>query len=163
VTGSTTSIRIRRPIEEVFAFVSDPLNFPHWNSAVWAVRKTGGRESEAGSTHTMERQLPSGGVQNELELFAREHPTEFGISTTSGPTPFSYRYGFSAANGQTVVQLDAVLELDGTAALLGPFAGRAVKHGVDDNFAQLAAVLAEEVRDGAAACRRRSASSAPGS
>lgn len=141
MTAFKTSVRIRRPIEAVFAFVADPLNFPRWNSAVRAVEKTRGRESEVGSTYTMERELPSGGAQNELEIFAREHPTEFGIRTTSGPTPFTYRYGFSAANGQTVVQLDAVLELDGPPAWLGPLAGRAVKHGVDDNFAELKRIV----------------------
>jgi uncharacterized protein YndB with AHSA1/START domain len=141
MTGFETRVVIRRPIEEVFAYVSDPLNLPHWNSAVRAVRKTSGRESEVGSTYTVERELPRGGVQNDLEVFAREQPAQFGIRTTSGPTPFTYHYGFSAADGQTVVQLDAVLQLDGPAALLGPLAGRAVKRGVDDNFAELKRIL----------------------
>ena len=145
MTTFETSVRIRRPIEDVFAFLSEPLNFPRWNSAVRAVEKTRGRESEVGSTYTMERELPTGRVQNELEIFAREHPTEFGIRTTSGPTPFSYRYAFSAANGQTAVQLDAVLELDGAAALLGPLMGRAAKHGVDDNLAELKRILETHV------------------
>jgi ligand-binding SRPBCC domain-containing protein len=141
VTAFKTSVRIRRPIEDVFAFVSDPLNFPQWNSAVRAVGKTSGRESEVGSTYTMERELPRGRVQNELEMFARELPSQFGIRTTSGPTPFRYRYTFSTADGQTVVHLDAVVELDGAAALLGPLAGHAVKRGVDDNFAELKRIL----------------------
>jgi hypothetical protein len=141
MTGFGTSVRIARAIEEVFAYVSDPLNLPHWNSAVRAVWKTRGRESEVGSRYTMERELPRGGVQNELEVFAREHATEFGIRTTSGPTPFTYHYRFSTANGQTLVQLDAGLELDGPAALLGPLAGRAVKRGVDDNLAELKGIL----------------------
>jgi ligand-binding SRPBCC domain-containing protein len=141
VTRFKTSVRIGCPLEEVFAFVSEPLNFPQWNSAVRAVRKTRGADGEVGSRYTMERELPSGRVQNELEVFARRQPTEFGIRTTSGPTPFSYRYGFSAANGQTLVELDAVLELEGPAALLGPLAGRAVKRGVDSNFAELKRIL----------------------
>jgi uncharacterized protein YndB with AHSA1/START domain len=141
MTSFETSVRIDRPIEEVFAYVSDPLKFPHWNSAVQAVRQTRGRESEVGSTYTMERELPRGGVQNELEVFAREQPSEFSIRTTSGPTPFTYHYAFSEANGQTLVQLDAELELDGPAALLGPLAGRAVRRGVDDNFAELKRIL----------------------
>jgi uncharacterized membrane protein len=141
VTEFTTSVRIRRPIGEVFAFASDPLNLPQWNSAVQAVRRTGGPGDGVGSTYALERELPIGRVENQLELFAREHPTEFGIRTTSGPTPFSYRYGLSAANGETVVQLDAALELDGAAALLGPLLGRAVKRGVDDNLAELKRLL----------------------
>src|SRR5215218_2167455 len=87
VTRLTTSVRIRCPLDEVFAFVSEPLNFPRWNSAVRAVRKTRGRDGEVGSTYTMERELPRGSVQNELEIFARRRPTEFGIRTTSEPTP----------------------------------------------------------------------------
>ena len=121
--------------------MSDPLNFPHWNSAVQAVRKIAGPEREVGSNYTMERELPSGRVQNELEICTREHLTEFGIRTTSGPTPFSYRYLFSAADGETVVQVDAVLELEGGAALLGPLMGPAVKRGVNDNFAELRRIL----------------------
>jgi uncharacterized protein YndB with AHSA1/START domain len=35
-----TEVRIARPIKEVFAYVSDPLNLPRWNSAVQAVRRT---------------------------------------------------------------------------------------------------------------------------
>jgi uncharacterized membrane protein len=143
VTKFETHARINRPIEDVFAYVSDPLNFPAWNSAVQAVRQTHGRESEVGSTYSMARELPSGRVQNDLEIFAREHPTEFGMRTTSGPTPFSYRYRFSSENGETVIQLSGAFDLGGPAALLGPLAGRAVKRGVDDNLAALKRILEE--------------------
>jgi carbon monoxide dehydrogenase subunit G len=131
MTSFETSVRIERPIEEVFAFVSDPLQFPQWNSAVQSVRETGGR------TYSMDRELPSGRVRNDLEIVTREPPTGFGIRTTSGPTPFTYRYGFSSEGGETVVHLDATVDLDGPARLLGPLAARAIKHGVDDNFAAL--------------------------
>jgi uncharacterized protein YndB with AHSA1/START domain len=40
-----TEVRIGRPIEEVYCYVSDPLNFPRWNSAVQTVRKTLAGES----------------------------------------------------------------------------------------------------------------------
>jgi carbon monoxide dehydrogenase subunit G len=135
MTAFRTSVRINRPVEEVFKFVSDPRNFPRWNSAVQAVRQTGG------TTYAMDRDLPSGRAHNDLELFARREPDEFGIRTTSGPTPFTYRYALSRENGDTLLQLDAELELEGPAALLGPVAARAVKRGVDDNFAELKRIL----------------------
>jgi hypothetical protein len=91
-----TSIRIERPIEEVFAFVSDPLLFPRWNSAVKAVGAASGETGQVGPTYSMERELPSGLAKNELEVVARKRPTEFGIRTTSGPTPFVYRYRFAS-------------------------------------------------------------------
>jgi uncharacterized protein YndB with AHSA1/START domain len=131
-----TDVRIERPIEDVFAYVSDPANFPHWNSAVKAVR-----EREPGSSYVMERRLPSGRAVNELTIVALDRPTQFAIRTTSGPTPFSYFYRFSAENGETVVRLDAEVELEGVASLLPQLARRAVKKGVDDNFATLKAIL----------------------
>jgi carbon monoxide dehydrogenase subunit G len=138
-----TSIRIGRPIEEVFALVSDPIQFPRWNSAVQTVRGTSSETGELGSTYSMERELPTGRVENGLEVFAREPPNEFGIRTTSGPTPFVYRYRFVSEGSTTIVHLAAGVELPGVAAMLGPVAARRVRRGVDANFAVLKQTLEE--------------------
>jgi uncharacterized protein YndB with AHSA1/START domain len=136
-----TGVRIKRPIEEVFSYVSDPLNFPHWNSAVEAVHKTSAAESAVTSTYSMERELPSGRAVNQLEVVVSEPPREFAIRTTAGPTPFVYRYHFSTEAGETVVKLDGEVELPGPAALLPPVARRLVKNGIDVNFATLKQIL----------------------
>jgi uncharacterized membrane protein len=130
-------VRIERPIEQVFAYVSDSLNLPRWDSAVQAVRKTSAGGSGIGSTYWMERELPSGRAVSKLKIVARERPTEFAMRTTSGPTPFHYRYRFAGENGETVVRLKAEVELGGPASVLAPLAGRAIKRGVDANFTAL--------------------------
>jgi hypothetical protein len=89
----------------------------------------------------MERELPTGRAVNELEVVAREWPSEFAIRTTTGPTPFLYRYGFSSDNNETVVQLNAEIDVNGPAALLPELARRGVKKGVDDNLATLKQIL----------------------
>jgi uncharacterized protein YndB with AHSA1/START domain len=137
-----TGVQIARPIEDVFAYVSNPGNFPRWNSAVYAVRET-----EPGSMYVIERELPSGRATNELRIVASEPPREFAIRTTSGPTPFSYVYRFSTDNGETVVRLGAEVELEGVATLLSQLAQRTVKRGVDDNLASLKEIL-EDPDDG---------------
>jgi uncharacterized protein YndB with AHSA1/START domain len=136
-----TDVRIERPLEEVFAYVSEPLNFPDWNSAVQTVRNTSPAGNGVGSTYLMERELPTGRAVNELEVVAREWPSEFAIRTTTGPTPFLYRYGFSSDNNETVVQLNAEIDVNGPAALLPELARRGVKKGVDDNLATLKQIL----------------------
>ena len=141
VISFETSVRIDRPIETVFDYVSDPAGFPRWNSAVQAVRPTSAVTGDVGSTYSMERDLPSGRAENGLEIVARERPREFAIRTTSGPTPFVYRYRFSPDDGATIVRLDAEVDLAGAAALVPPLARLAVKRGVDDNFAALKAIL----------------------
>jgi uncharacterized protein YndB with AHSA1/START domain len=136
------NVRIERPIEEVFAYVSDPLNFPHWNSAVEAVRKTSpGDDTGVASTYVMERTLPSGRAVNRLEIVAHEPPTAFAIRTTSGPTPFLYRFRFAPDDRATVVRLQGEAELGQVGALLAPLARRALKRGVDNNLATLNAIL----------------------
>ena len=94
----------------------------------------------------MQRRLPVGQVENELEVFSREHASEFGIRTTSGPTPFRYRYRFAADGGDTVIQLDASVELSGVASVLGPLAAPAVRRGVDANLATLKRTLEADTR-----------------
>jgi carbon monoxide dehydrogenase subunit G len=125
-----TSVHIARPADEAFALLSDPQRFPLWNSAVTAVEGSGTR-------YVMYRSLPTGPAENGLEVVEREAPTRFAVRTTSGPTPFRYRYSLSEAGGATVVALDASVELDGPLALLGPLGGRAVRRGIDANLATL--------------------------
>ncbi|MGZ4288089.1 MAG: SRPBCC family protein [Solirubrobacteraceae bacterium] len=132
-----TSVRIKRPIEEVFAFASDPLLFPRWNSAVQTVHQTSEERGAVGSTYSMQRQLPTGQVENELEVLALDRPTEFAIRTNSGPTPFLYRHRFASDGANTIIELDASVELSGVTSLLGSLAARGVKRGVDANLATL--------------------------
>jgi glyoxylase-like metal-dependent hydrolase (beta-lactamase superfamily II) len=141
-----TSIAIKRPAEEVFAYVCDPRNLPAWNSAVQAVRPTSAATNGVGSTFSMKRELPTGTAINQLEVIASKPPREFTIRTTAGPTPFLYRYRFAAQNAETVVQLDAQVELDGAATRLAQLARRAVKKGVNDNLATLKVILEKRRR-----------------
>jgi uncharacterized protein YndB with AHSA1/START domain len=132
-----TSVRITRPLHELFTYVSDPTQFPHWNSAVQSVHSTSAEPGEPGSTFLMRRELPTGPAENTLEVLERTPPEGFVIRTTSGPTPFVYRYRFIADGAATILELDATVDLAGLAALAGPLAGRAVKRGVDANLATL--------------------------
>jgi uncharacterized protein YndB with AHSA1/START domain len=142
-----TSVSIERPIEEVFAYVSDPLNFPRWNSAVEAVRKTSaGDDAGVGSTYVMERTLPTGRAVNGLEIVAHEPPTAFAIRTASGPTPFLYRFRFAPNDRATVIRLQGEAELGHVGDLLAPLARRALQRGVDDNLATLKAILEQAPR-----------------
>jgi uncharacterized protein YndB with AHSA1/START domain len=137
-----TGVRIERPLEEVFAYVSEPANLSRWKSAVQAVRKTSaGDDTGVTSTYVMERTLPTGRAVNKLEIVAHEPPTAFAIRTTSGPTPFLYRFRFAPTDRATVVRLRGEAELGRVGDLLAPLARRALQRGVDDNLATLKAIL----------------------
>ena len=84
-----TSVLIERPVEEVFDYVSDPITFPRWNSAVRSVERTSAGANGIGATYRMERDLPGGRAENVLEVVDAQRPTLLVIRTTSGPTHFS--------------------------------------------------------------------------
>lgn len=137
-----TGVRIERPLADVYSYVAEPGNFPRWNSAVKAVRKTSaGGDTGVGSTYVMGRTLPTGRAVNGLEIVAHEPPTAFAIRTTSRPTPFLYRFRFAPTDRATVVRLQGEAELGHVGALLAPLARRALQRGVDDNLATLKAIL----------------------
>jgi hypothetical protein len=121
--------------------------FPRWNSAVQTVHGTSEQTGGPGSTYSMQRQLPTGQVENELEILTREHPTKFSIRTTSGPTPFLYDYRFAPDAADTVVHLDASVELPGVTAVLGPLAARGVRRGADANLEALQHALQASAQD----------------
>jgi uncharacterized protein YndB with AHSA1/START domain len=141
VTNFETSVRIERPIEAVFDYVSDPSTFPRWNSAVQSVKETSSGAAGVGATYLMERELPDGRAENDLEVVEINRPSLFVIRTTSGPTPFLYRYVLTDEQSSTLLELAAEVELGGLAGALGPLASRAVKRGVDSNFADLKRIL----------------------
>ncbi|MGA8926044.1 MAG: SRPBCC family protein [Solirubrobacterales bacterium] len=136
-----TSVLIRQPVGDVFDYVSEPINFSRWNSAVRSVRELSAATDGVGATYLMERELPSGRAENELQVLERDRPNGFTIRTTSGPTPFFYRYRFRDEGDATLLELSAEVELGGLAGALGPLASRAVKQGVDSNFADLKRIL----------------------
>jgi uncharacterized protein YndB with AHSA1/START domain len=141
VVEFSCSVSIPRPVEDVYALVSDPLQLWRWNSAVDAVRPRSGSPGEVGSTFVMERELPGGRAEDEVEVLVREPPREFAMRTTSGPTPFVYRYRFSPDGDGTRLELDAAVELQGVAGRLDGLAKRAVTRGVAANLRTLRGIL----------------------
>ncbi len=66
--ASAINVRIDRPVEEVFAYVSEPLNLPRCNSAVEALRRTSAGHDGVVSRYVMERELSSGRTINQLDV-----------------------------------------------------------------------------------------------
>jgi uncharacterized protein YndB with AHSA1/START domain len=137
-----TGIRIERPIDGVFDYLSDPRHFPAWNSAVQSVRQTSvGPSGEAGATYAVERQLPSGHAVNELEIVTSRRPSELVMHTTSGPAPFRYRFQLAPDGGATDVRVEVQADLGAAGRLLRPVMSSLVRKGIDGNLEALAAIL----------------------
>jgi uncharacterized protein YndB with AHSA1/START domain len=135
------NIQINRPIEVVFQFVVKNENMPLWNSAVQIVNKTSTGPVGVGTTYWMARNLPQGRAENTYEIIEYTPPTHFSIKILSGPTPFVYRYHFEPVETGTRLSLDAEVETPATGGLFAPILSRAIKRGVEANFATLKHLL----------------------
>lgn len=135
------SIRINRPLEQVFAYVTDESNMARWNSAVQSVRQTSPGPTGVGATYRMVRQLPQGQAENTYEITAYQPNQTLTIETTSGPTPFRYHYQFEPVAKGTQLSLAAEVKTSGLASLAAPLLTRGIKSGVKANFATLKQLL----------------------
>jgi uncharacterized protein YndB with AHSA1/START domain len=141
MTRFATTVAIARPRDAVFAYVADPRHIPAWNSAVESIAPLNDATPAAGGRYVMQHELPTGAATNELEIVTLRPPEELAIRTTSGPTPFLYRYEFATTAAGTLVRLYADVRLGAAASLLGPVAAQAIKRGVNANLATLRDIL----------------------
>ena len=95
-------VRIERPVEAVFAYVSDVTKLPEWQesavSAEWIEKGTRFRER---------RSLLGRTAELELEVTAFEQDRRFDVKSVSGPVRFEIHHRFKAEGDATVLRLTA--------------------------------------------------------
>ncbi len=64
------SVVVRRPLEEVFAYLADPENDPQWSSVAGTMRLTSGRPVRVGSTVRQQRRFLGRRLDFALEVTA---------------------------------------------------------------------------------------------
>jgi len=102
VIVTRVTVQIDRPIDEVFAFVSNPANFPLWAGAlVKESRQTSEGPVGTGTTFTQVNTLMGRRFVSEMRVVTCEPPDRFEYETTSGPIRFAGHYTFAPANGGT--------------------------------------------------------------
>jgi uncharacterized protein YndB with AHSA1/START domain len=140
----TIGIDIARTPEVVFAHVSDLAAMPRWYEAVQQVRPLGSRASLLGARYEIVRHLPGGPVQNEIAVTEFEQDERFTIESSTGPTPFRYRYTLEPVRGGTRLQLEGRITgtgLPGPVARLDPVATQLFKRGMGHNLRRLVQLI----------------------
>ena len=145
------TIVIARPIEEVFAFLTDFENIPKWNYYVLSVHKQTPGPAQVGDSYHQVRKI------DEQDFRLTELTPEHVIALESKPesTPwFTRRFVLQAQDGGTLVQDTWQLDT-GKPALLEKLTGGKVKSAVAENLALLKALLEQgqvTLQDGRRIC-----------
>ena len=93
------SVRISRPLDEVFRYVADARNRPQWDESVDSEELTSPEPIGVGSTiHTRMRSM---GREYEYTWKIVEHdpPTRMAVDSTSGPFPTTLVFEFTGEDG----------------------------------------------------------------
>lgn len=100
---ASASLRINRPIEEVFAYVSDVTRMSEWVSGVREARLLSDSMARGARYVLVYTGMARRPAELEVEVTELERPTVFASRSTRGPIEFEGRIELSEENGHTVV------------------------------------------------------------
>ncbi len=134
------TVRIRRPIEEVFGFLSQFENVPKWNYAIVETRMVSEGPVGVGTIYRQVRSVPSRSEER-FEVTVYNPPRYLEIRGQLGPFPSRLSYALDALPEGTRVTNTVQLELRGPGRLLGRVAVPRVRDAVAANLRKLKEVL----------------------
>jgi uncharacterized protein YndB with AHSA1/START domain len=127
------SIVIDRPVDQVFAFFTDPSNDEKWRPGVKEIAAQG--PMGVGTTIHQIIAGPGGrGIAANLEVTDFEPPSHYGFRVTAGPVRPVGEMRFTPVENATRVSFALTVELDGIKKLL---MSRPVQKSMDGEMASL--------------------------
>ena len=144
------SVVVDRPIEEVFAFATEPENEPLWQSTSLETEQTSGGPVGVGTTFRNTSKFLGRRIDSTYEVTENEPPRRQCVRATSGPIPGSGCYLFEPAEeGGTRFTQRLEAEIGGFFRLAEPLVGRAIRRQMDVDMATLKDLLEAGGTEGA--------------
>ena len=134
------TVTIRRPIEDVFAFLADFENVPKWNYAIVETRKVSPGPVGVGTTYRQTRSVPRRSEEG-FEVTAFEPVSRLEVHGEIGPFRARLRYLLEPTGNGTRLTNAVDLESSGVLTLVAPLATARVKSAVAANLQTLKQVL----------------------
>lgn len=138
------SVRIERPVEDVYAYVMDVSNAPAWMPWVDEVAIDNDVEPDGIAVGQRRRLKQTDfGIQSEtvIEAVAVDPARYVEFKTVRGPVDFSGTYRFEDEGGATTLTRSYRVELDGIRSLLESFVEKRMLARWDADMERLKAVL----------------------
>jgi len=137
-----SSVLVKRPIKEVFDFVTTPENDAHWYIGVESRDHTPGEPAGVGSTSMSEIRFLGMPVKVVWEVIEYDAPQKIGVKTIEGPVSVEARYTFEPVNGdQTKITVHGEADVGDIFSLADPLVERMAQRQWDASFENLKDVL----------------------
>lgn len=128
---------INRPVEEVFAVVSNLENNPKWSSTFLEVKKTSQGPIGVGTTWRAVQAFLGQRIESDVEVTEYEPNRKSAQKTKSGPIPAEVRQIYERAEGGTRVSFALEGQVGGFFKLAEPLVANLAKRSIEADFANL--------------------------
>jgi uncharacterized membrane protein len=134
------SIIIQRPIEDVFAFMSETKNLPLWQTDVLEARHSPEGPVQVGTQVTLVRVMMGRTIEATTAISEYAPPTRYAFKSTSGPEITGVNSCEATAEG-TKFTTTFDLQTGGVFSLADPLVGRTIQRSVERDLATLKELL----------------------
>jgi carbon monoxide dehydrogenase subunit G len=134
------TVTIRRPVDDVFAFLADFENVPRWNYAIVETRKVSPGPVGVGTTYRQTRSVPRSS-EEAFEVTVFEPSSRLEVQGDLGAFRAKVSYALEPTGSGTRLTNAVELGSSGLLALVGPLATSRVKHAVAANLETLKQIL----------------------
>ena len=132
-----TSIVINRPLEEVFALLSNAENDLKWQSGTIESKKTSDGPIGVGTTWRRVSRFLGRRIESEDEVTEYELNRKLAVKSKSGPFPLEGRTTFERVEGGTRINLKGEAEIGGFFKLAEPLVVSIGKRQLEADIANL--------------------------
>lgn len=130
------TIHINRPVNEVYAYLSDLEHTPEWNWAITKTKKATPGPTAVGTRYRQTRSVPRPGTEM-LEITALEVDQLIEVQGTLAQFRAHLGYRLTERVAGTDLTNTVQLEANGALRLLTPVLGKQIQRAVADNLDQL--------------------------
>jgi uncharacterized membrane protein len=139
--GFETSVVVRRPLEEVAAYLSDLQNDPQWRREWVDAEPVSAGPLGVGTTTALLGEVWGRRMKAVYEVARYEPNRQTEWRTVSGPLPLTFRRGFQEAGGGTRVTFTYDAQPSAVLKLVEPIAIRMGRRQLDGDIPGLRAIL----------------------
>ncbi len=136
-------ITINRPVEEVFAFTSNPENEPLWRPELVELEITSEGPIGVGTTLREVMQFLGRRIENTGEITKYEPNKMMAVKSTSGPFPFEMTGTYRPVEGGTELTFEVEAEVGGFFRFAEPLVARMGKRQMETQLANLKDLMEE--------------------
>ena len=134
------SFFVNRPVEEVWAFVSEPSNHPKFSSAISA-EWISEAPPDVGSEYRVVGRFLGRNVELESEITSWQPPHQYSSQTVNGPIATKSQWTFTTQDGGTLATLSGEAEIGGFFKIAESLVGKQIDKQMTSDLSGLKLML----------------------